>query len=264
MQVKVWSDLHTEFKPFEYEKLPEHANMALILSGDIGLGVRAEPFINQLCSEFAHVIFVCGNHEFYHHEYYSIIDKWEKIELTLPNFHFLNNCTRVIDGVRFIGGTMWTSYNNNDPVVKKHCRYRMNDYSEISVMIRDVKNHIDVKHAFSPNFAALFHAEFVAMLLKELNTAFAGETVVCTHHSPANHLLLDKVYHPPKSELVNYAYYAGLNNIIEGNKIKLWTHGHEHISRNYLIGDTRIICNPRGYWGHKLNDSFNEKLVIEI
>lgn len=258
MKVKIWSDLHTEFKAFEYTKHPEHADMTLILSGDIGLGTRAEEFITQLCTEFRFVVFVCGNHEFYHNEYYDVIDKWQKIELGLPNFHFLHNCTRTIDGVRFIGGTMWTSYNNYDPKVKQYCHHRMNDYSEITVMENGLK------YVFNPGYAASFHAEFINMLLKELLNPFAGETIVVTHHSPANHLLLDKVYNSPKTDLTNYAYYAGLNNIIESNKIKLWTHGHTHLSYDYKIGNTQIVCNPRGYWGHKLNDKFFENLIVEV
>jgi hypothetical protein len=34
-------------------------------------------------------------------------------------------------------------------------------------------------------------------------------------------------------------------------QIKLWTHGHTHHKFDYMIGETRIVCNPRGYEGYE-------------
>ena len=30
-------------------------------------------------------------------------------------------------------------------------------------------------------------------------------------------------------------------------QIKLWTHGHMHNVSDYLVDETRVVCNPRGY-----------------
>jgi len=34
-------------------------------------------------------------------------------------------------------------------------------------------------------------------------------------------------------------------------QIKLWTHGHTHHEFDYMIGECRVVCNPRGYHGYE-------------
>jgi hypothetical protein len=47
---------------------------------------------------------------------------------------------------------------------------------------------------------------------------------------------------------MNGAYSTDLDNwILDRRQIKLWTHGHTHESFDYMIGTTRVVCNPRGY-----------------
>jgi len=35
--------------------------------------------------------------------------------------------------------------------------------------------------------------------------------------------------------------------ILDRPGIKLWTHGHTHEDFDYMLGSTRVVCNPRGY-----------------
>jgi hypothetical protein len=45
-------------------------------------------------------------------------------------------------------------------------------------------------------------------------------------------------------------------------QIKLWTHGHTHELFDYMIGDTRVVCNPRGYINYEeLADTFLLKYI---
>ena len=47
---------------------------------------------------------------------------------------------------------------------------------------------------------------------------------------------------------MNGAYSSDLSEFILDNpEIKVAVHGHTHDRFNYLVGDTRILCNPRGY-----------------
>jgi hypothetical protein len=47
---------------------------------------------------------------------------------------------------------------------------------------------------------------------------------------------------------MNGGYSSELSEfILDHPQIKLWTHGHTHEPFDYMIGDTRIVCNPRGY-----------------
>jgi hypothetical protein len=47
---------------------------------------------------------------------------------------------------------------------------------------------------------------------------------------------------------MNGAYSSDLSDfILDHPQIKVWTHGHTHHNFDYMIGDCRIVCNPRGY-----------------
>ena len=84
--------------------------------------------------------------------------------------------------------------------------------------------------------------------------------VVCTHHTPSYASI-----HPryANSELMNGAYTSDLSEfILDHPKIKLWTHGHTHEDFDYMIGTTRVVCNPRGYSGYESRaDRFQLKYV---
>jgi len=48
--------------------------------------------------------------------------------------------------------------------------------------------------------------------------------------------------------LVNGAYSSDLSEfILDRPQIKVWTHGHTHDTFDYMVGTTRVLCNPRGY-----------------
>ncbi len=54
--------------------------------------------------------------------------------------------------------------------------------------------------------------------------------------------------------------------ILEHPQIKLWTHGHTHEDFDYMLGTTRIVCNPRGYNsdGYSEDTGWNPNLILEI
>ena len=84
--------------------------------------------------------------------------------------------------------------------------------------------------------------------------------IVVGHHTPSH-----SSCHPRyKGEhLMNGGYHSDLSNfILDRPRIKLWTHGHTHELYDYMIGSTRIVCNPRGYIGHEsIADKFELKVV---
>jgi hypothetical protein len=51
---------------------------------------------------------------------------------------------------------------------------------------------------------------------------------------------------------MNGGYSSSLDFFIESHpQIKLWTHGHTHETFDYVVGETRVVCNPRGYIGYE-------------
>jgi hypothetical protein len=64
---------------------------------------------------------------------------------------------------------------------------------------------------------------------------------------------------------MNGGYASDLYDFIADRpQIKLWTHGHTHTPFDYMIDQTRIVCNPRGYEGHEALSGWNPALVIEV
>jgi hypothetical protein len=51
---------------------------------------------------------------------------------------------------------------------------------------------------------------------------------------------------------MNGAFASDLSEfIMDRPQIKLWTHGHMHDPSDYLVDETRVVCNPRGYHGYE-------------
>ena len=84
------------------------------------------------------------------------------------------------------------------------------------------------------------------------------KTVVVTHHLPHARSI------PPRftGDLLNAAYASDLSGVIEVGRPALWVHGHTHDSCDYMVGDTRIVCNPRGYDDE--NARFDPMLVVRV
>ena len=79
-----------------------------------------------------------------------------------------------------------------------------------------------------------------------LNEVAAWKSVVVVgHHAPSKQSTKPRYkddYH------MNGGYSSDLESfIIDRPQIKLWTHGHTHDEFDYMIGSTRVVCNPRGY-----------------
>jgi Icc-related predicted phosphoesterase len=90
----------------------------------------------------------------------------------------------------------------------------------------------------------LLHASSKAFLAETLATTFAGPTVVVTHHGP-QWLSVHPRY---RADLLTAAFVSDLSALIMDFQPNLWVHGHVHSSFDYSVGQTRVLCNPHGYW----------------
>lgn len=255
IKIKLWSDLHLERTNYNYDHIwepsPDDADTILMLAGDIGVGTACQAFFTEMCSNFKHVLFVCGNHEYYHGDFFQVNAAWHEFEEAAPvNFHFLNNDWRVIDGVRFLGGTMWTSLNNADIFSMLAAQRELSDYEEI----------LCNKKLIKPEFVIHQHGEFIKFLTAELDKPFDGPTVVMTHHSPGNKLRRTG----RAGDLLGAAYFADIEDIVGGYDIALWVHGHTHQSYDYMVNETNVVCNPFGYVGDVTNKNFDDNYTLVV
>jgi predicted phosphodiesterase len=95
-----------------------------------------------------------------------------------------------------------------------------------------------------------------------LNAIQRGQPdVVVTHHGPSFKSMHSKYAGSP----LNCAFFSDLDQfILDMEKPPvLWVHGHTHSSADYMIGNTRVICHPRGYPGEE-NHMDYKPLIVEI
>lgn len=283
MKIQLVSDLHLEFADIDIPNQNEAD--VLVLSGDImvaqdlhdhpaadfspyksgafadlqrqlGKADRFRNFLQRVSSQFPHVIYVMGNHEHYHGKMDRSADYLKEAlgYLNIHNIYVLDNDTKVIDGVHFIGGTLWTDMNKGDSLTLYHIEHMMNDFKVIRIAKENFKK-------FLPTKAALEHRktkQYISTVLEGLPED--AKVVVCGHHAPS-FLSIGEQY--KNDHLMNGGYASDLSEfILDRPKIKAWTHGHMHQCFDYKIGDTRVVCNPRGY--HDENPEFNPNFIFEV
>ena len=266
MKIAIASDLHLEFGDIDL-KNTENADV-LILAGDIcvaedlyrhtapivgpDLGsrqqsaVRYRNFFRRVSQEFPQVIYIAGNHEYYHGKWPGF-DKVLKDEMFVyGNIHFLQNDFKVVQDVTILGSTLWTSMDNCNPVTLHAVGEGMNDFHVIK---NDKKGYTKLR----PAHVAEAHRRTMDYFRIMLEGKFDQKFIVVTHHAPS-HLSIHDMY---RGQALNAAYYTDLSDfILERPQIKLWVHGHVHHNFDYQIGDTRVVCNPRGYVGYEVQDGF--------
>lgn len=225
--------------------LPSTDADVIIGAGDIGVGTDG---IEWLAASGKPTIYVAGNHEFYGGEMGQVRSEL-KAAAQNTNVHYLE-CDEVeIDGVRFIGATLWTSFLSGNDKLMDALKSNMNDYFQI----RNGENLL------APEDLLEINATTRDWLRNRLASPFQGHTVVVTHHAP-----LYASWHMPPDSLFKGAYCNDLSEFFANYPIALWVHGHVHARKVYRANGIRVSCNPRGYHGHQTVEGFNAAETIEL
>ena len=245
MRIQPLSDIHTEFGKFA---LPKTDARVVVLAGDIGVGNGHLDALTRWCSDNSDqdFILIAGNHEHYHRDITEQLLEYRRWSEEIPNLHFLENDTVEIDGIRFIGCTLWTDMCKRDPLIMINVGRLMNDFH---LIYQDGEK-------FSPDQAADTHENSV----RYLQSMITEGCVVVTHHLPS----FQSIHLRYAGQSVNHGYASDLEWLMIEKKPALWIHGHTHDSFNYYVEYTRVVCNPRGYVGHVINRNFKPDLVVEI
>ena len=284
MKISVCSDLHLEFGNISLEN-KDNADV-LVLSGDICVAkdVRVKDdyglmgkndnnkihtFFQNCCEQFPHVIYVMGNHEHYHGDFAKSLDKLREHLGYLKNLFILDKQYMVIDDVIFVGGTLWTDMNKEDPLTLHGIRGYMNDYriidnsGTVPVSFRDQDGNFHTRVGkLIPEDTVEDHKAMLACISATCAVHKNEKIVVCGHHSPSKQSTKPGY---EDSYMVNGAYSSDLTEfILDRPQIKMWTHGHTHHPFDYMIGSTRIVCNPRGYMDYEERADQFELLTFEV
>lgn len=250
MKLHILSDLHLEFGPFE---IPETDADILVLAGDI----HSHTHGLEWAASAAHgrpVIYVPGNHEYYHSHLSGLAREMRKRADAL-GVHLLDNDEIVIGDVRFLGTTLWTDFALCEVgSAAIHAMQFANGCMADFKIIRYGHGRL-----FTARDSAQLHHAAVHWLADKLMSAHSGPTVVVSHHCPHPRSIPDQF----KGDALNPAFCSNLTALIQQYQPEVWVHGHTHHSFDYTVGVTRVVCNPRGYVGHELNTDFRPDLVIE-
>lgn len=252
MRIWLLSDLHLEFADLRQALVIPAADVCVV-AGDLRRGIASG--VNWLAEQVAHAmpcVYVAGNHEFYKGSIKEGIESGRATAQGFANIHFLENDSVVIGGTRFLGATLWTDYQveGQQDAAMRYARDRMNDYRQIAEQKKPWSR-------FVPQVAFRMHEQSRLFIDRALK-AEPIKTVVVTHHLPHPRSLPAQ----SKGDPINAAYVSDLRDVIEAGRPALWIHGHTHASCDYMIGDTRIVCNPRGYADE--NPWFDPMLVLEV
>ena len=274
------SDLHLEFADINIQNT-ENADV-LILSGDIlvaedlhnhpevhpndpvnipNLGrrqstaLRFRDFMKRCSFQFPHVVVIAGNHEFYHGNWKASIQYLRDEYSKFPNIYFLEQELKVIDDVTFIGGTLWTDCNKGDPLTLHALGDMMNDF-------RVIRNDELGYTKLRPAHTAQRHQRTLGYLKTVLADRKDSKVVVVGHHAPTLNSIHERYRN---DQLMNGGYASDLSELIlDHPQIVLWTHGHMHDPFDYMVGTTRVVCNPRGYAGHDSQADVFEVKYLDI
>jgi hypothetical protein len=286
MKIKLVSDLHLEFSNID---IPNDQNYdVLILGGDIMVAqdlhdhpahtdiedhaaiadvtrlsyrqIAAQQyrdFLKKCSLQFPHVIFVMGNHEFYHGKFFDSIQHMREECARYHNIYLLEQDTKIIDDVVFIGATLWTNMNRKDPLTMRGIEDVMNDFKAIR---NDRRSYARLRS----RDVVSRHADTLTYFQSVLDQYKDKKCVVVGHHSPS----LQSIHAMYADQRVtNGGYHSDLDQfILDHPQIVLWTHGHTHHPFDYMIGKTRVVCNPRGYESDDYNENtgWNPNILLEI
>jgi predicted phosphodiesterase len=252
VKLHILSDLHLSRGPLD---VPANDADVIIAAGDIARPHQAVPWLVGLRKP---VLYVPGNHEFYGGSIAGTRAELKRL-CAGTNVSLLDNDEAMLEGVRFLGTTLWTDFlvcgdGERQAAAMRQARNLLHDF-------RIVRYGAD-EHVFAPADAiALFDVD-VQWLEDKLAEPHDGPTVVITHHAPS-----PRSIHPRFADsLLNACFASDAEALVKASRAELWVHGHMHDSFDYRLGETRVVCNPRGYAKDGVNENaaFNPGLVIEV
>lgn len=242
------SDLHLEFN----DSLPLtglDGVDVLVLAGDVD---TSPEYYSQLLKKLrimyaGPVLFVMGNHEYYGHQFPTVIDDYRNAIEWDQNAHILEKQSFVLNDVRFLGTTLWTDFAEGRQM--RNCQHMMADYS---VIMRSNNSCI------TPEIILDEHKADIDWLDSMLDGApDYRANVVITHHAPSF-----RSQHPRfAGSLMSGGFCSNQERRIQKWKPDIWIHGHVHDSMNYRIGKTRVLCNP---WGYAEEGNAREYRLIDV
>ncbi|HYA76650.1 MAG TPA: metallophosphoesterase [Burkholderiaceae bacterium] len=253
MRIRVLSDLHLEFASLE--PTPVDCD-AVVLAGDIHTGAQGFTWAHNAFGDRP-IVYVPGNHEYYGYDW-ELIPAQLEVAARTHAVRLLDRGECVIDDVRFVGCTLWTDFG----LFGEARRAQAMAAAEASLF--DYRHIRAGTRALRAEDTRLRHQTERAWLEERLREAPQGRwrtTVVVTHMAPSWRSTAERF----RDSITSAGFCSHLDELVE--RAPLWIHGHTHDSFDYRLGESRVVCNPRGY-PHRSrsseNPQFDEQLIVTV
>lgn len=248
MKIQITSDLHFENEENKQEFILSKEADLLIIAGDLGNQISPQvDMIKAFCDQKP-VIFIPGNHDYMGNSIEDTIDFWDA--QNIKNFHFLNNKKIEIEGINFIGTTLWSDL-----------------YADPLNTLAVLKGMIDYKYIWKKNKTSLVDIDYMQKIFLDSLSFVTKELlsndkrkVLITHHLPTLMSIHPKYMH----SVLNSAFATNLTGILlDAKNLELCIHGHTHDNMDYHITEKlRLICNPLGYPGE--NPHYVKEKIVSL
>jgi hypothetical protein len=166
----------------------------------------------------------------------------------------------VIDGVRFIGTTLWSDFDALAPAdgdLTKVLRARAKAFRAANFYLQKT---LTTRNGL-PWLAEGWREQGLVCeqwLRQALGQPFDGSTVVVTHFAPSLRSADPRYGLTPGT--------AGFCNALDDllPKAQLWMHGHLHCQHDYVEGGCRVVANTLGYAVKGEQEGFRPQWVVEV
>ena len=277
MRLQLLSDLHLEWCP-ELVPAPVAGTDVLVLAGDVGSyqqGSRLAGDDFGLArfsprapgAAWRRVVYVPGNHEYDELDYDATRDRLRELCARL-GIDWLERETLVIDGVRFVGSTLWADFDAlaaRERTLAGQYRQREKAFGAANFYLA----HNPILRRGAPMMAAEVRElalECQAWLRDALARPFDGPTVAVTHFAPSLRSADPRYGLTPGTA----GFCSALDDLLP--HAGLWLHGHLHCACDYVASGVangrayacRVVANPLGYADKGEQASFRPALSIEV
>ncbi len=245
MQIEIVSDIHLTHDEdhgtdFLTGLIPAEGTQLLVVAGDVGefhWWLRAKQYLDILCANYPHVLYVAGNHDYYGTSFREGDVRFRELDELNENFHFIEQEIFTLDGKTFAGCSLWFKEDAKSFMYERW----MNDFR----MVHDFKPAVYDRNEESVEFLR--------------HDVPKGTDVVVTHHMPS----WRSVHKKYEGDACNRFFLCDIDDIILDIQPKYWVHGHTHMPCQYDLGNTRVVCNLRGYPLERRDKPYSP-VIVEI
>lgn len=255
MKLRILSDLHLEHSPLSLTPGEEDV---IVLAGDIANGTDGVRWAINTFPQTP-IVYVPGNHEFYGRRCDKVLADIRSATIS-SQVNILEREQLVIGDLRILGVTLWTDFGLHDASAHGKAWAKVDALKCVPDFGGRITGPCGDHAVVTPDTTEAWHHEAIGWLSERIAEPFSGSTIVVSHHAPSVRSI-DPV---DRDQRWLPAYASHLDVLVE--KVDLWVHGHVHACSDYLVGSTRVICNPRGIGSGSCvgNRQFDPNLIIDV